>query len=136
MRRMDRGTVATGRGTRRPYDRGVSPTTLLVLLLAGLLALIPVLRLRMAAWRSSWLQTAWFGYFLLLAMILAAPSTGRFLAPVLLILFVLPFVIGTDRLRRLARRPARQSNGVVIDVTPRQPDATAETGTDSGAPRT
>jgi hypothetical protein len=97
----------------------VSPALLIALLVAGLLALLPVRRLRAADWPDGWLQTAWLVLFALTAIVLLAPITGRFLAPVLLVLFVLPFVIGTERLRRLAGRPPASPSGVVIDVTPR-----------------
>ena len=110
----------------------MSPTVLLALLVAGLLALIPVWRLRAADWPDGWLQASWLVLAGAITAILLAPPAGRLLAPVVLVLFVLPFALGTDRLRRLARRPVRPPSGVVIDVTPRPRDgdgATADRGT-------
>jgi uncharacterized membrane protein YfcA len=97
----------------------VSPTLLIALLVAGLLALIPLRRLRAADWPDRWLQAAWVVLFGLTAGVVLVPLGGRFLAPILLVVFALPFWLGEDRLRRLARRSPRSPTGVVIDVTPR-----------------
>jgi hypothetical protein len=122
-----------GPASPRPYHRGVPPNLLLAFLLAGILALIPVWRLRAADWPGGWLQTAWLVGFLALVVTLMSPPIGRFLSPVLIVLFVLPYALGTDRLRRLARRPERRGNGVIIDVTPRPRDGAAG-GVDGPAP--
>lgn len=109
----------------------VPPNILLAVLVAGLLALIPVWRLRSAGWPGGWLQTAWLVGFLAVVAMLLTPSVGRFLAPVVLVLFVAPFALGLDRLGRLARRAAPPSSGVIIDVTPRPRDD----GADGHAPK-
>ena len=97
--------------------RGVSPALLLVLLIAALLALLPVWRLHVAGWRPGVLVTAWLVYAVSIVLVLRVPGPARFLLPILVLAFVAPFVAGPERLSRMLGRrspPARP----VIDVTP------------------
>jgi peptidoglycan/LPS O-acetylase OafA/YrhL len=84
------------------YDPSVIPPTLLAaFLVGGLLALVPVSRLRAADWPPSLLAAYWIG---LVALSLAA-ATGvglRVALPILLVGYVAPIVV--VRVRR-ARRP-------------------------------
>jgi hypothetical protein len=90
----------------------------LVLLAAMLLALLPVWRLAQAGWRPGVLFAAWVAYAAALAIVIRVPGPARFLVPILVLAYVVPFVAGPERLGRvLGRRvpPPRP----VVDVTPR-----------------
>lgn len=91
---------------------------LLTFLVAGLLALLPVWRLHRAGWPRRWLATAWIVYALGIFVGVRFPGAFRLLLPILVLLYVAPFVAGPERLARVlrGRRPDR---GVIIDVTPR-----------------
>jgi hypothetical protein len=96
------------------------PLLLAVLLVAALIALIPVWRLRIAAWPGRWLAVAWFAYAAVIVFAIRAPAASRFLVPMLVLAFVAPFVAGPERLTRVLgghRDPERP----VINVTPRPP---------------
>ena len=96
----------------------MSPTLLLVILLALLLAMLPVWRLRVAGWRPGVLFWAWLAYAVALVVVLRLPGPGRFLVPILVLAFVAPFVAGPERLTRIfgpRTPPARP----IIDVSPR-----------------
>jgi len=96
----------------------MSPVLILVILVAMLLAMLPVWRLRVAGWRPSVLLWAWAAYALALVVVLRLPGPGRFLVPILVLAFVAPFVAGPERLTRLLgprTPPARP----IIDVSPR-----------------
>jgi hypothetical protein len=97
----------------------MSPALLLFLLLAGLLALLPVWRLRVAGWPWRALVTAWIVYGLSTLVVMRFPISARFLAPILVLAFVAPFVAGPERLSRVLR--GRQRPRPVIDVTPNPP---------------
>ena len=102
-------------GPHRAYDPRMSPALLAMLLIVMLAALLPVRRLSVAGWSTSALFTTWILYALGLFVGLRFPGVSRFVLPVLIVAFVLPFVAGPERLTRLfgGRRPP-----VVIDVTP------------------
>jgi hypothetical protein len=91
---------------------------LLTFLVAGLLALLPVWRLHRAGWPRRWLATAWIVYALGIFVGVRFPGAFRLVLPILVLLYVAPFVAGPERLARVlrGRRPDR---GVIIDVTPR-----------------
>ncbi len=96
----------------------MSPALLLTFLVAGLLALLPVWRLHRAGWPPSWLATAWIVFVLGIFVGVRFPGPFRLLLPILILLYVAPFVAGPERLSRVlgGRRP---DPGVIIDVTPR-----------------
>jgi hypothetical protein len=96
------------------------PLLLVVLLVAALIALIPVWRLHAAGWPARWLALAWFGYAAVLAFAVRAPAASRFLVPMLVVAFVAPFVAGPERLARVLRG-RRDAGRPVINVTPRPP---------------
>ena len=111
------------RGPGPAYDRNaMSPVLLLIVLVAALLALIPVWRLRVAGWRASWLLAAWAGYALAIFIGIRLPVATRFLLPILVLAYVAPFVAGPERLNRFAG-PRREPPRPIIDVTPRPPTA-------------
>ena len=93
----------------------MSPALLAMLLLVMLAALLPVRRLSAAGWSAGALFTAWVIYALGLFVGLRLPGLARFVLPVMILAFVLPFVAGPERLTRLfGGRRARP----VINVTP------------------
>lgn len=92
------------------------PALLLAVLVAGLIALIPVWRLQRAGWPQRWLAALWIALTLALLLVVQLPSVGRLLVPLVVLAFLAPFVASPERLTRLLRREPR---GVVIDVTPR-----------------
>jgi hypothetical protein len=96
----------------------MSPALLLTFLVAGLLALLPVWRLNRAGWPMGWLTSAWVLFALGIFVGVRFPGPFRLILPILILLYVAPFVAGPERLARVlgGRRPAR---GVIIDVTPR-----------------
>jgi hypothetical protein len=98
------------------------PALLALLLVAGLVALIPVWRLRVAGWRPGWLITAWLVYGIGILTAVGFPAPTRFLLPILVLAFVAPFVAGPERLARLLG-PRATPRRPVVDVTPRQPPA-------------
>jgi hypothetical protein len=107
--------------------------TLFLLLLAALLALLPVWRLHVAGWPARWLALAWLAYGVAILFVLRFPLASRFLIPLLIVAFLAPFVAGPERLSRvLAVR--RREPGVVIDVTPR-PSPSLEDPTTAEPPR-
>jgi hypothetical protein len=95
---------------------------LLVLLLAGLLALVPVWRLRAAAWPPAWLFAAWLTYAVLILVVMRFATLTRFMLPLLVVLYLAPFIAGPERLARLVPRRPVEEPRPVIDVTP-QPAA-------------
>jgi hypothetical protein len=96
----------------------MSPAFILTILVACLLALIPVWRLRIAGWPAGSLFTAWVIYAVALLVIVRFPGPFRFLLPILVVALLAPFVAGPERLSRVlgGRRPAEPT---IIDVTPR-----------------
>ncbi len=108
------------------YDPGaMSPAFLLTILIAGLLALVPVWRLHVAGWPPRTLLTAWVMYAAGIFLAVRFPVAVRLLIPVLVLAFVAPFVAGPERLSRVLRT-RRPEPGVVINVTPRAPTGLPE----------
>jgi len=98
----------------------MSPALLLTFLLAALLAMLPVRRMHQAGWTSSALLTSWVTYIALILVGIDSGAGARYLLPVLVVLFVLPYAIGPARLEKIGRlfgaRPAPARR--VINVTP------------------
>lgn len=98
----------------------MTPALLLSFLAASLIATLPVRRLYQAGWTSGALFSAWLVYLLGILSGLEMGFGSRYLLPVLVVLFVLPYAVGQARLERIgrllgARRTVAQR---VIDVTP------------------
>jgi hypothetical protein len=98
----------------------MSPLLLLVVLVAALVGLIPVWRLRVAGWPRRWLLVAWLLYAAAIFLAIRAPAATRFLLPILVLAYVAPFVAGPERLTRVLRGPGDPPRPV-IDVTPLPP---------------
>ncbi len=96
----------------------MSSVILLAVLVACLMALLPVWRLHVAGWSPQSLLTAWVAYVLLGLVIVSFPATTRFLLPILVLAAIAPFVAGPERLTRILGGRQR-GDGVIIDVTPR-----------------
>jgi hypothetical protein len=95
----------------------MSPLLLLIVLIACLVALLPVWRLRVAGWPRGWLLAAWITYAVAILVALWFAGSLRFLLPVIVLAFVAPFVAGPERLTRVlaGRRPPERP---IVDVTP------------------
>ena len=96
----------------------MTPGLVLFVIVACLVAMLPVWRLRLAGWPARWLLAAWLAYAV--GIILAVRFAGgfRFLLPILVLAYVAPFVAGPERLARVLRGRLREEP-VVIDVTPK-----------------
>ena len=99
---------------------GMSPVLLVIVLVAALLGLIPVWRLRIAGWPTRWLVLAWIAYAASILLAVRAPLATRFLLPILVLAYVAPFIAGPERLSRVLRRPPDPPRPI-IDVTPPPP---------------
>lgn len=83
-----------------------TPLTFLVLLVAGLLALLPAWRLRATGWSASMLASTWLILAVLTFVAIRVPGPGRILLPILVLAYLIPFVAGPERLVRVLRRRA------------------------------
>jgi hypothetical protein len=111
----------------------MSPLLVLIVIVAGLIALIPVWRLRVAGWPPRWLLAAWVVYAVAIFAAVRAPAATRFLLPILVLAFVAPFVAGPERLTRVLR--GRGEPRPVINVTPRPPTSLPGPEPSEPAPR-
>ena len=96
---------------------GGMPVLLLIVLVAALVGLIPVWRLRIAGWPPRWLVLAWVLYAASIFLAVRAPLATRFLLPILVLAYVAPFIAGPERLTRVLRGPGEPPRPI-IDVTP------------------
>lgn len=99
----------------------MSPALLLAFLVASLLSTLPVRRLYQAGWTSGALFTAWLVYLVGILSGLEVGIGSRYLLPVLVVLFVLPYVAGQSRLEKVGRlfgASRRAAARPVINVTP------------------
>ncbi len=116
----------------------MSPALILTLLLSALLATLPVRRLHQAGWTSGSLTTAWVVYVALIVMGVGLEAGARYLLPVLVVLFALPYAAGQARLERAgrlfgARGPA--PTRPVINVSPPGSREGGETAPESASKR-
>jgi hypothetical protein len=132
--------VADRGGTYDPHV--LTPAVLLTVLVIGMLALLPVQRLRAAGWPFRWLLAAWLTYTIAGILIIRVPGPFRFLLPILVLAILAPFVAGPERLTRLLGGRLPRRGAVIIDVTPRLrrdrpvegPDREADPGRDPRDP--
>jgi hypothetical protein len=96
----------------------MSPGLVLLVIVACLVAMLPVWRLRLAGWPARWLVTAWLAYALGIILAVRFATGFRFLLPILVLAYVAPFVAGPERLARVLRGRRREEPSV-IDVTPK-----------------
>jgi hypothetical protein len=95
------------------------------------LALIPTRRLSLAGWRPAWLA-AYLVVLMALALLAIELRAGiRVVVPILLVLYVAPFIGAPDRVARaIARLGAGRAGGgagTIIDGTARPVDGSAPT---------
>ncbi|HEY6569022.1 MAG TPA: hypothetical protein VIZ22_01965 [Candidatus Limnocylindrales bacterium] len=95
----------------------MAPLLLLSILVAGLVALLPVWRLHVAGWPVRWLVTAWILYAIGILAVLRLPGL-RLVIPIVVLAYIAPFVAGPERVSRVLSG-RRTTPAVVIDVTPR-----------------
>lgn len=108
----------------------MSPGLVLLVILACLVAMLPVWRLRLAGWPARWLFAAWLVYTLGIILAVRFAGVFRFLLPILVLAYVAPFVAGPERLARVLRgRPKEKP--AIIDVTPKPPPGLPEPADDS-----
>lgn len=105
----------------------MSPGLILVLLVAMLLAMLPVWRLHKAGWRPGVLFWSWVIYAVALLAVIRLPGPARFLLPILVLAFVAPFVAGPERLSRVLG-PRTPKPRPIIDVTPKPRPGLPEPG--------
>ncbi len=105
----------------------MTPGLLLALIASMLLATFPVRRLHAAGWTPGALLTAWVVYAAGIALSVDAGLGARYLVPLLIVLYVLPFAAGQHRPERAGRLLGAQSPvpaaRPVINVTPGDPSA-------------
>jgi hypothetical protein len=70
-----------------------SPILLAALLVAGLLALLPVARLRAAGWPTSFVAAYWVGLVALALLLVVARAGIRVLVPLLIVGYLAPIVV-------------------------------------------
>lgn len=109
--------------TAGAYDRGVNPALIALFLIATLVALLPVWRLRVAGWSRGALVTAWLVYALAIFLVVRFTGPMRFLVPILVVAYVAPFIVGPERLTRVLGRRAPAKPPPMKDVTPPDPPA-------------
>ncbi len=102
-----------------------APWLIGLVLLCFVLAAIPTRRLVLAGIRPAWL----WAYVVVLVglgvVVVAARGPGRFLVPILVVLYVAPLVVGPDTTARVLRRgrrpPKNVGSGPGRDVGPDDP---------------
>ncbi|MFL5680748.1 MAG: hypothetical protein ACJ77B_09125 [Chloroflexota bacterium] len=100
----------------------LSPALLAAVLVVGLLALPPARRLFQSG-RSVGTIAGYYATLVLIGLLLVlAPARGRLLIPVLVVLYVVPFIDWRGSIGRLFGRPARVSRPPMKNVTPRDAD--------------
>jgi hypothetical protein len=109
----------------------MNPALLAMILVAMLIALLPVWRLRVAGWPTRSLLIAWVLYAAGVFAALRVPGM-RLLVPILVLAYVAPFVAGPERLTRVLK--GRPRGRVVIDVTPRPAPGLPEPSDEEGSP--
>ena len=107
----------------------MAPALILVLLLAGLVALVPVWRLHTARWPTSWLVAAWIMYAVTILAAMRFGPASRFIIPILVVAYLAPFVTVRDGLARLLGAPRRRPP----DAPSRRPPPKNVTPPDAGA---
>lgn len=112
-----------GPGPRSPYDPLVNPGLIALFLVAALVAMLPVWRLRLAGWSRGALVTAWLLYAFAIFLAVRFPLGFRFLLPILVVAFVAPFIVGPERINRILRRSPPPAPPPMKDVTPPPPPA-------------
>lgn len=81
-----------------------APWLLAAGLVIGLLVLLPARRLQLGGTSSQWIAFYAVCVWLLAFFLVVRPFAARFLVPILIVLYLAPFVAAPDRIRALVRR--------------------------------
>lgn len=110
----------------------MNPAIIALFLVAALIALLPVWRLRVAGWSRGALVTAWLVYALGIFLAVRFAGPMRFLLPILVVAYVAPFIVGPDRLGRVLGRRTPAGPPPIKDVTPPEPPSLTGPDEDAG----
>ena len=92
-----------------------APWLLALALVLGLIVLIPARRLQLAGFSRAAIAT-YAAFLWAMGMLVAVRPIGiRFLLPILLIVYLAPFVAGPERMARVVRRRAGRAAGRPTD---------------------
>jgi hypothetical protein len=97
----------------------VPPFLIGAALIAGLVALWPARRLYVAGRSTSSIALYFAALWLLGLLIAIAPRAARLVLPILVVLYVLPFINWRAGIERLLGRRPREVRPPMKDVTPR-----------------
>ncbi len=96
-----------------------APWLLALALVLGLLVLVPARRLQLSGLSARVIGLYAVVLWLLGMAVAIRPVATRFLVPIVLVLYLAPFIAGPERVRRLLRRPPPGVDRPPIkDVTP------------------
>ncbi len=100
----------------------MSPALIAAVLVVGLLALPPARRLFLAG-RSTGTIATYFLTLCVLGLLLAlAPGTTRLVVPILIVLYIVPFIDWRRGIARLLGRETAEVRPPPRNVTPPEPD--------------
>ena len=94
----------------------------------ALLVLLPARRLQLAGFRVRWIAAYAVVTWALALFLALRPFAARFLVPILVLLYIAPFVVAPERMARVTRRiragnPDDQARPPIKNVTPPDPPA-------------
>jgi len=132
-RSADESPMVSDSRKTRAYHQPVllEPLPIVLGLVIALLVLLPARRLQLAGFRVRWIA-AYFVVTWALGMFLALrPVAARFLVPILVVLYIAPFVTAPERVTQLVRRTRSGGRSdpprpPMKNVTPPDPPAGAE----------
>lgn len=87
----------------------LSPGFLALGLLLAVLVLLPTRRLHLAGWPASWLTSYYLGVLILALLVAELRGPAKFLVPILVVVYLAPFVTLRDGIARLLGGPSRPS---------------------------
>ena len=104
--------------TRSAYHPGVlSPAVIGLAIVVALVALLPARRLQLAGLAPRLIGAYAAVLWLAGMLVVLSPGAARWLAPMLLVAWIGPFVVAPERLNRVLRRGG-PGTGFVRNVTP------------------
>lgn len=100
----------------------MTPALIAAVLIVGLLALPPARRLFVAGRPTGTIATYFLTLFVLGLLVALAPGTSRLVVPILIVLYVVPFITWRRGLARLMGRQVAEVRAPPRNVTPSEPD--------------
>ena len=88
-----------------------NPLLLAAGLVIGLLVLLPARRLQLGGTSRQWIALYAVCVWALAFLLVVRPIAARFLVPILIVLYLAPFVAAPDRIRAIVRRSPGGRNG-------------------------